>query len=90
MLTDGQMVDKQMAELLDVSVGGVLLKDALANWRRSKLGIITIGKQMKKKKTYETLDSQLAALFGDNPISAGASELEDFSEGLLMRPSWTR
>ena len=34
---------------------------------------------MKKKKTYETLDRRLAALFGD-PISADASELESISE----------
>jgi hypothetical protein len=34
---------------------------------------------VKKKKTYETLDRQLAALFGD-PVSADASELQAISE----------
>lgn len=34
---------------------------------------------MKKKKTYATLDRQLAALFGD-PISTDASGLEEISE----------
>lgn len=34
---------------------------------------------MKKKKTHETIDRQLAALFGD-PLSADTSELEAISE----------
>jgi len=34
---------------------------------------------MKKKKTYETLERQLAALFGD-PVSADAPELNSISE----------
>ena len=34
---------------------------------------------MKKKKTHETIDRQLAALFGD-PVSADAAELADISQ----------